>query len=273
MPDIQFIAGQVFRDYNLNDYIEDKETHPDSLVQWAVTPLVDSELIIRVTSDQAIQAISDDTLEVSVVFTARNIESGIAGRDTVRVIALDPSLASLKLQDFPSIVVSSGQSDSSVVLNDFLPLEFIEEDGSVPPVSWSVSGQRITQPFIDPLEPHALRINGVGDRVGVDSLTFVADIRGGFSAVGVMVVTVAEPVDETTLQLQVVPNPIQPSYINVFVLARRALAGTPNVIRSFSTIDSTVAVSQIEDDLEGRGRAYLVGGYRTQQRCERSRQL
>ena len=260
MPDIQFIAGQVFKDYNLNDYIEDKETHPDSLIQWAVTTLVDSELIIRVTSDQAIQAISDDTLEVSVVFTARNVESGIVGRDTVRVIALDPSLASLKLRDLPPIVVSSGQSDSSVVLNDFLPLEFIEEDGSVPPVSWSVSGQRITQPFIDPFEPHALRINGVGDRVGVDSLTFVANIRGGFSAVGVMVVTVVEPVDQTTLELQVVPNPIQPSYINVFVVARRALAGTPNVIRSFSTIDSTVAVRQIEDDLEGRGVLIWSGG-------------
>ena len=117
-------------------------------------------------------------------------------------------------------MVSSGQSDSSAVLNDF-PLELIE-DGSVPPVSWSVSGQRITQPFIDPLEPHALRINGSGIEWRRQS-TFVADIRGGFSAVGVMVVTVAEPVDETTLQLQVVPNPIQPSY-NVFVLARRELA-------------------------------------------------
>ena len=260
IPDIQFIAGQTFRDYNLNDYVEDKETHPDSLVQWSVTPLVESDLIIRVTSDQAIQAISDDTLEVSVVFTARNIETGIVGRDTVRVIALDPALASRKLQDFPPIVFQAGQSDTSVVLNDYLPAEFIEADGSLPPISWSVSGQRITQPFIDPFEPHALRVNGIGERVGVDSLTFVADIRGGFRAVGVMIVTVVEPVDQSTLELQVVPNPIQPSYINVFVVARRALAGTPNVIRSFATIDSTVAVRQIEDDLEGSGVLIWSGG-------------
>lgn len=260
IPDVQFIAGQTFRDYNLSDYVEDKETHPDSLVQWSVTPLVESDLIIRVTSDQAIQAISDDTLEVPVVFTARNIESGIVGRDTVRVIALDPALASRKLQDFPPIVFQAGQSDTSVVLNDYLPAEFVEEDGSVPPISWSVSGQRITQPFIDPFEPHALRVNGIGERVGIDSLTFVADIRGGFRAVGVMIVTVSEPVDQSTLELQVVPNPIQPSYINVFIVARRALAGTPNVIRSFATIDSTVAVRQIEDDLEGSGVLIWSGG-------------
>ncbi len=260
IPDIQFIAGQTFKDYNLSDYVEDKITHPDSLVQWSVTPLVESQLIIRVTSDKSIQAISDDTLEVSVVFTARNIESGIVGRDTVRVIALDPALASRKLQDFPPIIFSAGRSDSSIVLNDYLPEEFIEADGSVPPVTWSVSGQRITQPFIDPISPHPLRVNGIGERVGVDSLTFIADIRGGFRAMGLLIVTVVEPVDQSTLELQVVPNPIQPNYIDVFVVARRALAGTPNVIRSFETIDSTVAVRQIEDDLEGRGVLIWSGG-------------
>ncbi len=260
IPDVQFIAGQTFRDYHLSDYIEDREANPDSLVQWSVEPVVESGLIIRVTSDKAVQAISDDTLEVDVVFTARNTETGIVGRDTVRVIALDPALANRRLQDFPPLVFTAGRSDSSIVLNEFLPLEFLSIDNEAPPVTWSVSGQSITQPFIDPVPPHRLRVRGVGERVGVDSLTFFADISGGFRAKGTLVVTVVEPVDESTLELQVVPNPMQPVYIDVFVVARRALAGTPNVIRSFETIDSTVAVRQIEDDLEARGVLIWSGG-------------
>ncbi len=67
-----------------------------------------------------------------------------------------------------------------------------------------------------------------------------------------MEVTVQEPVDESTLELQVVPNLFNQEFIDVYVLARRGIAGTPNVVRTFEGADSTVAVRQIEEDLEGR---------------------
>lgn len=254
IPDIQFIAGQQFRELNLSDFIEDKETHPDSLIQWSASPVGDpGSLIIRVNDDNSVLAIADDTLEVEVVFVAHNISADVFGRDTVRVIALDPSLANRALQNFPPLTFSAGQVDSSIVLNEFLPLEFISAGGVAPSVIWTVSGQNITQPVIDTLVPHRLVVSGVGERVGIDTLTFVANVSGGFKATGQMPVTVVEAVDASTLDLQIVPNAIEPNFIDVFVIARRALAGTPNVIRSFETINSTVAVRQIEDDLAGRG--------------------
>jgi len=263
IPDIQFISRQTFTDLNLSDFIEDKEAHPDSLIEWSWEQLSgQGTLVVSVTDDNTVFATSNDTVTAEVVFIARDIAGGISGRDTVRVIALDESLASRDLQEFPPLLFSAGQGDSSIVLNEFLPADFLSEDGTAPRVRWLVSGQRVTQPIIDTQAPHRLMLNGVGESIGVDTLTFTADIGGGFRATGQMVVTVAEAVDGTTLDLQVVPNPIEPSYFDIFVVARVALASTPNVIRSFETIDSTVAVRQIENDLEGRGVLIWAGSIR-----------
>ncbi|MBT4977059.1 MAG: hypothetical protein HOL51_27990 [Gemmatimonadetes bacterium] len=261
IPDIQFIAQQNFNDLQLNDFIEDKVTHPDSVISWTYEPIGDQgSLFVRVNTDNTVFATAADTLETLGVFVARNSEVGIVGRDTVRVIALDPSLANRQLQEFPSVVFSVGSADSTVALDEFLPVEFLSADGTALQANWMVSGQSITRPVIDTQAPHLLRIESIGERVGVDSLTLTADIGGGFRATGTMAVTVIEAVDESTLDLQVVPNPLDASFIDIFVIARRELAGTPNVIRSFETIDSTVAVRQIEEDLEGRGVLIWTGG-------------
>ena len=261
IPDIQFIAQQNFTDMDLGDFIEDKVAHPDSVVSWTYEPIGDQgSLFIRVNTDNTVFATAADTLEALGVFVARNNEVGVVGRDTVRVIALDPSLANLQLQEFPPLVFAAGTTDSTIALNEFLPVDFLTAEGIAPQTRWAVSGQSITRPVIDNAVPHLLRISSVGQRVGIDSLTFTADIGGGFRATGIMEVTVREPVDESTLDLQVVPNPLDANFIDVFVVARRALAGTPNVIRSFETIDSTVAVRQIEEDLAGRGVLIWTGG-------------
>jgi len=39
IPDIQFIAQQNFTDMLLSDFIEDKETHPDSVISWTYDPI------------------------------------------------------------------------------------------------------------------------------------------------------------------------------------------------------------------------------------------
>ncbi len=261
IPDIQFIAQQNFTGLQLADFIADTLAHPDSLVSWTYKPVGEQgSLFVRVNTDNTVFATAADTIETLGVFIARNNEMGVVGRDTVRILALDPSLASRQLQEFSPVVFSAGTADSTIVLDKFLPVDFLSADGTAPSTNWAVSGQSITRPVIDTQAPHLLRIDSIGDRVGVDSLTFTADIGGGFQATGTMVVTVIEPVDESTLDLQVVPNPLDASFIDVFVVARRELAGTPNVIRSFETIDSTVAVRQIEEDLQGRGVLIWTGG-------------
>ena len=261
IPDIQFIAKQNFIGLQLTDFIADTLAHPDSVISWTYEPIGDQgSLFVRVNTDNTVFATAADTLEALGVFVARNNEANVVGRDTVRVIALDPSLANLELQEFPSVVFRMGSADSTVALDEFLPVEFLSADGTAPQTNWMVSGQRATRPVIDTQAPHLLRIESIGEWVGVDSLTLTADIDGGFRATGTMVVTVIEEVDESTLSLQVVPNPLDASFIDVFVIARRELAGTPNVIRSFETIDSTVAVRQIEEDLAGRGVLIWTGG-------------
>jgi hypothetical protein len=234
----------------------DRETHPDSVLSWSARKLDTSPIIVQVRGD-SVFAISTVVAEAEVVFEVLDVVHNSVGRDTVRVFSLDPTTASKPLKDLPPITFNTAQEDSSIFLDEFLP------DGvSRAKVRWSVSGQSITSPFIDPREPHELHLKAVGNKVGIDTLTFVADLGGGFTATGQMVVTVTEPVDSSTLHLELVPNPFSPEFIDVFIVARRTLAGTPNVVRSFEGSDSTVAVRQIEDDLLKRGALIWTGSVR-----------
>jgi hypothetical protein len=249
IPDIIFIAGQQFERLDLKAFVVDREANPDSVVEWSRDFIgSDEQIFLRVNPDNTVFASSGSTDigETEVVFIGRNSVTGITGRDTVRVISLDPASARRALQPLPNIVLISGQEDSSLVLNGFLP-----DDITPAQTAWSVSGQTITNPVIDTEAPHVLRLSGVGNRVGMDTLSFTVNLGGGFSAIGVMEVTVVEEIDDTTLGLKVIPNPLNPEFIDVFVLARRPMA-TPNVVRSFDSSDSTVAVRQVENDLSGR---------------------
>jgi hypothetical protein len=262
IPDIQFIAGQTFTTGSLNEYVEDRVAHPDSVVVWSLEMLgAAGNLFIRINPDRSLFAVAPDTVTARVVLVARDTVLNISGRDTIRVIALDPALGNRALKAFPPVVFVSGQEDSSTVLNPYLPDDFLVA-GAAPSVLWSVTGQRICQPVISTVPPHRLRLRGVGSQVGRDTLYLVADIGGGFRATGPLEVTVLEPVDNTTLGLFVVPNVVNPLYLEVFVTSRRAMSGMPTVTRSFATVDSTVGLRQIESDLAGRGVLAWTGSLR-----------
>ncbi|MFC1527033.1 hypothetical protein ACFL6X_09530, partial [Candidatus Latescibacterota bacterium] len=249
LPDIAFIAGQPFSDLVLNEYVLDREAHPDSLVEWEFSDIgPDPGLVfIRISDDSSILVLAQDITETEVLFVARNTRSGITGRDTVRVISQDPALAVRSLQDLPPLVIQAGDTDSSLVLNGYLPADVTPSK-----TNWSVSGQTITLPLIDPESPHKLSVTSIGQSIGVDTLTFSVDMGGGFRASGDMVVTVIEPIDDSTLGLEVVPNPINPDYLDFYVSARAELASSPTVVVTFEG-DTTIAVRQIEEELTVRG--------------------
>jgi len=257
IPDLLFIAGQLFQGFHLNPFVLDRRTHPDSVLVWRVEQLGPSSIFVQVNGDSVL-AVSSVVAQSEVVFVVRNIALNATGRDTVRVIALDPSDAARPLKPLPPLVFATGREDSSLVLDQYLP----DEVRPLGAVRWSVGGQRITSPFIDPSPPHVLRLKAVGNSVGTDTLRLVADLGGGFTATGSLVVTVTEPVDNTTLKLEAVPNPFNPEFIDIFVVARRQLASTPTVVRSFEGRDSTVAVRQIEEDLDRRGTLIWSGNVR-----------
>jgi hypothetical protein len=259
IPDIVFIAGEAFDGLTLNDFILDRETHTDSLVSWSLQDIgtTDLSIIPRIFEDSSVRVLGFDIGETEVIFIARNDSLGVTGRDTVRIIAQDPSLAELDLQPFPPFVLQAGATDSSLVLNDFLPLDLL----NAAQANWSVSGATITIPNIDPVAPHLLRINSVGTTVGMDTLDFRVTLGGGFTATGQMVVTVIEPIDESTLSLRVVPNPLSANYLDFFVIARTELTSSPTVVVTFES-DTTVAVRQIEDQLTARGVLIWAGSFR-----------
>lgn len=257
IPDIVFIAGQFFEGLVLNDFILDREAHPDSSMSWTFLDIgtTDSGIIIDVNDDSSVRVLSFDIAETEVVFIARDDSLGVTGRDTVRVIAQDPALAERDLQDLPPLVIQTGGVDSSVVLNDFLPPDIIQTQ-----TYWSVSGASITNPVIDPLEPHRLRVGSIGTAVGTDTLEFRVNLGGGITASGQMLVTIIEPVDELTLTLQIVPNPVSVNFVDFFVIARKELSSSPTVVVTFEG-DTTVAVRQIEDALNARGALIWAGSF------------
>ena len=254
VPDMHFVAGGSHTSDPLDVYIEDRETHPDSVVTWSLQVLSDTgSLFAAITPERQLFATARDTGTAQVMLLARNTREQVTGRDTLRIVALSPDMAELQLKPLPAMVIGSGQVDTTVVLDSFVPDELLE-DGVVPAsLRWSVSGQRFTQPEIDAQPPHRLRIKGLEASAGIDTLRFTAEAGAGFRATGTMVVTVLESTDASTLVLEVVPNPLNPRYMNVFVLARRPLVNTPNVLQTFDTSDSVLVMRQIETDLETQG--------------------
>lgn len=258
IPDIVFIAGDLFEGLVLNDFILDPVTHPDSLISWRFEDIgsTASGIIPRINDDSSVRVIGFDIGETELVFIASNDSIGITGRDTVRVIAQDPATAARQLQAFPPLVIQAGSTDSSVVLNDFLP-----PDIEPAQTNWAVSGASLTNPVIDPTAPHRLRVSSIGTSVGTDTLTFNVNLGGGFRATGQMEVTVIEPIDESTLSLRVVPNPLNANFVDFFVMARTELASSPTVTVNFEG-DTTIAVRQIENDLSTRGVLIWSGSFR-----------
>jgi hypothetical protein len=264
LPDIVFIAGQSSQSIVLNDFIVDRIAHPDSVIQWAFyTTSLDigtgeGAILIQINNNSSVFALSGDITETEVVFVARDTALNISGRDTVRIISKDPDLAAQLLEPIPDLVLEAGDIDSSIVLNNFLP-----QGVSPATTNWSVSGQRLTAPVIDPISPHQLRLTALGNSLGADTLSLRADLGGGFVASGELIVNVVEPIDDQTMELRIVPNPINPQYLNFFVIALTELAYSPTVVVTFEG-DSTVAVSQVEEDLNS-GVLIWGGAYRVRQ--------
>ncbi|MBT5060428.1 MAG: hypothetical protein HOM68_28045 [Gemmatimonadetes bacterium] len=260
LPDIVFIAGQSSQTIVLNDFIVDRIAHPDSVIQWAFSDIGSGEgaILIQINNNSSVFALSGDITETEVVFVARDTALNVSGRDTVRIISQDPDLATQPLEPFPDLVLEAGDIDSSIVLNDFLP-----QGVSPATTNWSVSGQRLTAPVIDPVSPHLLRVTALGNSLGADTLSLRVDLGGGFLASGELIVNVVEPINDSTMEMRVVPNPINPQYLNFFVIARTELASSPTVVVTFEG-DSTVAVSQVEEDLNS-GVLIWGGAYRVRQ--------
>ena len=258
LPDIIFIAGQSSQSIVLNDFIVDRETHPDSVMHWAFSDIGGGEgaILIRINDDSSVLALSGDITETEVVFVARDTALNVSGRDTVRIISQDPDLATTVLESFPDLALQAGDVDSSIVLNDFLP-----PGVSPATTNWSISGQRLTAPVIDLTPPHVLRVAALGNSLGADTLLVRVDLGGGFIATGDIIVSVVEPINESTLALQIVPNPINPQYLNFFVIARTELASSPTVVVNFEG-DTTVAVRQVEEDLSTRGVLIWAGAFK-----------
>jgi len=266
IPDVQFLVGQTFTSRNLNDYLVDRVALPEIETQWSVLPLGSlGPIRVEINQDTTLAVAARDTGSAEVILEVRNLNTGVVARDTITIFALDPTLEPMQLKPFPELVLAAGQEDSSIVLDDFLPEDV---KGQRLQVRWRVSGQQITQPFIDSQAPHVLYLKGVGDRIGTERLRFDADIEGGFSAFGQLTVTVIEPLAETGFALHVVPNPTNPSFVDLYVVARRPLAAMPSVIRTFDAMDSTVAVRQIEDDWEKRGILIWTGSIRLPEGAE-----
>ena len=255
IPDIVFIAGNQFTDLVLNDFILDHETHPDSLIEWDHSWVSAGQVPVFLTidpDDSSVFAISQDTTQSRVVFVARNTSSGVTGRDTVRVISRD-KIDALELEPpLLDIVFQSGESDTTTILNDHLLFSHLPADFVPSRTNWSVSGQTITSPSIDPQAPHRLRVSSVGNQIGEDTLVLTVDLGGGYTATDTMAVEITEWIEESTLEMRVVPNPTNPAFLDFFVMARTELASSPTVVASFGG-DTTVAVRQIEDRLQEKG--------------------
>ena len=249
IPDVQFVVGNPLSGLNLNTFILDRETHPDSVMQWSFGLIgTETSILIRIDQDSLLTAFSTNIDSAQIVLTARNVVEGVTGRDTVRIFAIDAP--TVQLQPLPQLFIEAGSEDSSIVLNNFIPADLNFTPSSS---KWTISNQRITLPFIEPAVPHLLRLGTVSNRVGADTLTLSVDLGAGFRATGQLIATVIEPISDNALELRIIPNPTNPEFITVIVLSRRELESSPTVVFSFGTADSTVAVRQTEDDLAARG--------------------
>ena len=52
LPDIQFVAGATFVPFDLDDFILDRDAHPDSVVRWGAQFLGSASALVQVRSDR-----------------------------------------------------------------------------------------------------------------------------------------------------------------------------------------------------------------------------
>ena len=248
LPDVEFVAGYLYTGLDLDEFVVDRRTHPDSLLRWSVRFLATTSILVQVQDDHSVHITASGPIEADVVFIASNPVLRTSARDTVRITVLDPARGRLALAPLPSITLALGQLDTSVYLDNFL-----SADLPAAVVRWSVSGQTIVSSTIGSAPPHPLRLESTGTRVGLDTLHLTAHLGRGFLARGDLRVAVVEPVNENALRLELVPHPLQLEFVDAFVVARQALASPPELLYSFAGVEQAVPLRALETDLEQRG--------------------
>lgn len=246
LPDVAFVAGHGFTAFDLDEYVADRTAHPDSLVRFSASFLGAASMIVQVRADHTVYVIASDSGEALVAFQADDLRLHVSGRDTVRFSAAPPRFGRLPLA-FPEVSMSSGGRDS-LALDPYLPAQVPATD-----TAWSVSGQRLVLPAIDPAPPHRLRL-AAPDAVGIDTLALKVDLGRGFGGRGTLRVKVTEAVVPGDFRVLLVPNPVAPEHVTVYVLSRRQVASMPAVTRTLAGSGAVaIPVQTTTSDLTGKG--------------------
>jgi len=127
MGDLSLVSGQTDSTRVLDDYVESGDVEE---IEWSVGGA--EELGVRIDPDSRrlqVTAPRGFIGEEWIVFTASQGEE--RATKTLRVAVLEPAPA-LRLADFPDLMLSAGQVDSSLVLDEYV------EVGDLAAVQWKV---------------------------------------------------------------------------------------------------------------------------------------
>ena len=224
------------------------ENPPDMSVPEAGQNTSDpGSMIVQVRNDRTVFVAASDSTEVRVVFRAENLLLHVSGRDTVRFSAAAARYARLPLT-LPDLDVAPGMRDS-LDLDAFLPAAISAVD-----TSWTVSGQRLVQAVINPAPPHRMLVTAPGAQVGDELLSLRVNLGRGFGARGTVRVRVAESVRDDDFRVVLLPNPVAPDNVGVYIVSRWPLRAKPAVTRTVGDGPATpVAVGEAIIDLTRHG--------------------
>lgn len=253
LPDAEFVAGHLYNWLDLDDYVVDRQAHPDTALRWDVRALTSSALLVQVQEDHSVRLSASAPGQTEIIFTATHARA--SARDTVRIAVLERSQGELILLPLPAVRLAPGGIDSSVHLDRHLPADLSATD-----TLWQVSGQNIVAAFIDSAPPHTLHLRGI--RVGQDTLHFTANLGRGFQARGSLQIAVVEEVRETDFQLALVPNPLQAEFFRAYLVARRELSGLPTLWHAFGGGEQAVELQPVQTDLKKSGVLIWSGNVR-----------
>ena len=214
LPSLTLTAGGFDQSIVLDDYLTGAD--PASLT-WEVTGQRHTQVLIDPES-RRVTVLADADWNGAEILIIRgldafgNVVEGLLG---LQILAAP---ADLSLRELTEVSVLAGDSQFELDLGLVL-----EGEGNAAGLEWEIRGSRQFDVTFD-IERNTLIVVTEGIVLGDEALTLVATDQSGSELTGMVVVhglaadgSVGTPTPD--LRIAVVPNPIQPDYLDLFVLS------------------------------------------------------
>lgn len=224
LPTLTLVEGAFDQSLVLDDYLSGIDP---ATISWKVEGQQHAEILVDPESRRVTVLAGLDWSGTEIIIFRGEDELGhtVEGMLGLRIL---PNTVALSLRELTEVSVLAGDRQFELGLAGLL-----EGDGDAGLLEWEVRANRVYTVAYD-AESNSLELTAEAMPLGDEVLTLVARMGDSEELTGVVVVH-AHPVDGSfgadsdDLRIAVIPNPLQPDYIDIYVLSDLATRRVPRL--------------------------------------------